>query len=374
MLRKENRLLKDLPPAPKGKTGWPWDTETDPEVYNNLNSFPKISIVTPSFNQGEYLEQTIRSVLLQNYPDTEYVIIDGGSSDNSIEIIKKYSHWLKYWESSKDEGQSHAINKGIKQCSGEVFNWLNSDDYYHPGCFATVAGMFSSEEALVAAGAYRYFDESMNRRDKIIRLRLKPTQEETIAFTLMDQPSTFFRRKIITEFGGVDEHLKFVMDQDLWKKFLFKYGIDGIRISDSILANFRLHEKSKTYQNLFSEEYHGIFYSIALRIGLKRQAELIAGEFNPDKGTDYEFKYDFSGKDNLTALKAINYLIYFIGRKHFSKGNFKSSSDFISAVSYVHLNEKHRHDFKKLRLKLMMIKFKLDFLFKKPESIVQTEV
>lgn len=93
----------------------------------------KISIVTPSFNQGEYLEETIDSVLSQKYPNLEYIIMDGGSKDNSVDIIKKYEKYLTYWESKPDRGQSHAINKGLKKCNGEIFNWLCSDDYLEPG-------------------------------------------------------------------------------------------------------------------------------------------------------------------------------------------------------------------------------------------------
>ncbi|MEO8399398.1 MAG: glycosyltransferase, partial [Ignavibacteriaceae bacterium] len=132
-------LLKEIPPPPKGKTGWPWDEETTPEIYEGLKNVPKISIITPSFNQGLFIEQTIRSVLLQNYPNLEYIIIDGGSTDNTIEIIKKYEPWIKYWISEKDSGQSEALNKGILHCEGEIFNWLNSDDYYSKDCFKLIA-------------------------------------------------------------------------------------------------------------------------------------------------------------------------------------------------------------------------------------------
>ncbi|SFV32723.1 glycosyltransferase family 2 protein [Hyphomicrobium facile] len=122
--------LVDLPDPPSGKTGWPWTVES-PRLSDAMpdgRPWPQISIVTPSFNQGQYLEETIRSVLLQGYPDLQYVIMDGGSTDNSVEIIRKYSHWLNHWESKKDQGQAHAINKGLALLSGEVGTYLNSDD------------------------------------------------------------------------------------------------------------------------------------------------------------------------------------------------------------------------------------------------------
>ena len=109
-------------------------------------ALPRITIVTPSFNQGQYLEQTIRSVLNQDYPNVEYIIMDGGSRDNSAEIIKKYSDFLARWESEPDRGQAHAINKGMEYASGDILCWINSDDWYVPGAFsifnvATVAAI-----------------------------------------------------------------------------------------------------------------------------------------------------------------------------------------------------------------------------------------
>ncbi|MEH1863695.1 MAG: glycosyltransferase family 2 protein [Nostoc sp.] len=122
--------LNELPPPPPGKTGWPWTENTQllPEKMPDGSEWPKISIVTPNYNYGRFIEETIRSVLLQGYPNLEYIILDGGSTDDSIEIIKKYDKWLTYWVSEKDNGQASAINKGIELATGKWFNWLNSDD------------------------------------------------------------------------------------------------------------------------------------------------------------------------------------------------------------------------------------------------------
>ena len=106
-------------------------------------TYPKISIVTPSFNQGKYIEQTIQSVLDQDYPNLEYIIIDGGSTDETVEIIKKYEHKIHYWVSEPDKGQTDGINKGFAKCTGEIFNWINSDDYYEPGTFYKLAKLFT---------------------------------------------------------------------------------------------------------------------------------------------------------------------------------------------------------------------------------------
>lgn len=139
--------LTDLPPPPEGKTGWPWTRETPrvPESMPDGKPWPRISIVTPSYNQGQFIEETIRSVLLQGYPDLEYIIIDGGSTDESVEIIRKYERWITFWVSEPDSGQTNAINKGFKRSTGEIVAWLNSDDVYTAGSLCTAAKAFAEQ-------------------------------------------------------------------------------------------------------------------------------------------------------------------------------------------------------------------------------------
>ena len=136
--------LADLPPPPSAKTGWPWTVETPqlPSVRRDGSQWPRISIVTPSYNQGRFIEEAIRSVLLQGYPDLEYVVIDGGSNDESVEIIRKYQPWLSYWVIEKDRGQAHAINKGFARTTGKLGAYLNSDDIYFAGALHYAAESF----------------------------------------------------------------------------------------------------------------------------------------------------------------------------------------------------------------------------------------
>src|SRR5688572_23620138 len=137
-------LLALLPENSEDKKGWPWDQETVFDFNDSKKHWPRISIVTPSYNQGIFLEETLRSILLQNYADLELIVIDGGSKDNSVEIIKKYEPWITYWISEKDNGQSDAINKGFKKASGEIVAWINSDDLLTPGSLHKVAEYFTA--------------------------------------------------------------------------------------------------------------------------------------------------------------------------------------------------------------------------------------
>lgn len=133
-------------PAPLlAKNGWPWEAPVLHEGHSlgDKHPYPKISIITPSLNQGDFIEECIRSVLLQQYPNLEYIIIDGGSQDNTVNIIKKYEPWIDYWVSEEDSGQSQAINKGMKIATGDIVAWLNSDDMYFPGVFFEIARQFS---------------------------------------------------------------------------------------------------------------------------------------------------------------------------------------------------------------------------------------
>ncbi len=219
------------------------------EVYNSSFNWPKISIVTPSFNQGKYIEQTILSVLDQQYPNLEYIIIDGGSTDETLSIIKKYESRITYWVSEKDNGQSHAINKGLSKCTGEIFNWLNSDDWYEPGCLYSVANSFMVNSSIQVVSGY----ENHIQVDGSVIFNtgsfITENLESTIEFCEIAQPSSFFKLSAIQNIGGVSEDLHYIMDGEMWLKLLLVYGQDGFAKIDKVLVNFRLHEASKTVSN-----------------------------------------------------------------------------------------------------------------------------
>ena len=198
-----------------------------------MNGFPKISIVTPSFNQGEFLEKTILSVLDQNYPNLEYIIIDGGSTDNSIDIIKKYQHRLTYWKSEKDNGQYDAINKGFKYATGEIFGFLNSDDIYYPWTLATLVSLFESQKSVDWVTSLSV--TQLNAAGVVFaKGTLAPISSKAFldglyipgkfGFGVISQEGTFWRSSLWYKAGGINLNYKLAGDFDLWCNFM-KYSL-----------------------------------------------------------------------------------------------------------------------------------------------------
>jgi glycosyltransferase involved in cell wall biosynthesis len=235
-------------------------------------NYPKISIVTPSYNQGQYIEQTILSIINQNYPNLEYIIIDGGSTDNTVEIIRKYEKHITYWVSEKDKGQSEAINKGLAKCTGEIFNWINSDDYLEENSLWVIGKLFAEKQPDMLMGYLRVFDEDNKEKEQICRATVQENAERELIFHEIVQPSTFYSMNIIKNLGNqVAENLRCVMDLDLWWRFRFCFPNSKIIYTDELLAHFRHHSTSKSVSEFakFRTESLRLTYSLLKKIQVK---------------------------------------------------------------------------------------------------------
>lgn len=344
--------LKELPDPQPSKTGWPWTEET-PQLSDRLpdgSVWPRITIVTPSYNQGGFIEETIRSVLLQGYPNLEYIIIDGGSSDESVQIIQKYSRFLAFWVSEPDKGQSQAINKGFTKATGEIYAYLNSDDLYELRALENLNNAISElkpRRPFLIAGRCSNFDEGGFLRTD------EPLWPERLADLLtspgLPQPATFWSKDLFAELEGFDESLNFFFDSE----FFLRMGLHGITpvLISSTLARFRDQHLSKTrsIRNVFFEESIRMIrkYGTSLGLSEKQKDERV-------RETD----------------KSRRYLQVLLNWK--DKGRFAAILEFFGMVSrYPHLIA--RRDILGLarRLLLMKIKDVLEFqkIFKTPANL-----
>lgn len=227
---------------------------------SNPATYPKISIVTPSLNQGQFIEETIQSVLLQNYPNLEFLIMDGGSSDNTLEVLKRYSAQVK-WISEKDNGQANAINKGLRMSSGDIVTYLNADDLLLPGSLFRVVQLFAKyPKTLWLTGQCRNIDMNNQEIRRLITLYKNLWLRFHNRFSLLitdyiSQPATFWRAEVLEQSGYLDESLHYAMDYEFWLRLYSKYPPAFI---PEYLAAFRIHPQSKNtnagHKNVYIDE------------------------------------------------------------------------------------------------------------------------
>ena len=206
---------------------------------------PLVSIITPSYNQANFLEETIRSVLDQGYPNLEYIIVDGGSTDGSLEIIQKYADRLAWWVSEPDQGQTDAINKGFSQAKGEILAWLNSDDTYLPAAVAEAVGYLQAHPEIgTVYGDANLIDDEGN---VIGKFPAKQTDNRRLmrGYVHVPQQATFFRAELWRKVGPLDPTFFFAMDYDLWVR-LSQHA--PLKYYSRLWANFRLHGGAKSIE------------------------------------------------------------------------------------------------------------------------------
>lgn len=291
--------------------------------------FPKISIITPSYNQGAYIEETILSVLEQDYPNLEYIVIDGGSTDHSTALIRKYESRLTYWVSEKDEGQSDAINKGLKHATGEIIGWLCSDDLYLPGALHKVAAAFEKnpDTVMIHGGSILFGD--------VKKEIIKAAENEDLwlrYFSVIPfpQPSSFFRKKLVDEQGVLNKDLHFAMDYDLLVRAALNFKITPV---DDLLSKYRLHAESKTTVMLekFAEEWIEVFSKFIRSVeqGVKYCDELKRCGLYLSGNDTYRHKIEFPDAD---VKKIVLYFLDFMAHLHYLFVRKKRTMEILSCI------------------------------------------
>jgi glycosyltransferase involved in cell wall biosynthesis len=271
----------------------------------------KITIITPSYNQAPYLEATILSVLAQNYQDLEFIIIDGGSTDGSVEIIKKYEPFLSYWVSEPDSGQSEAINKGITKATGEIITWINSDDLLLPNALQAVKEEFTQQgaETGVVFGGAVLFDET--KELQTFYFTSNPCPEAYVAGMIFAQPASFFRRCLLERIGFLSEQLHYGMDYDLFARLSL---LTRFHFVPQIFAKYRLHHQSKTVTEFsrFVEDWKKIFVNVCKNLNWVEELEFLASFGTYQDALAYDSPFTFSCEIALDPRLALYHHLCFM--------------------------------------------------------------
>ena len=256
---------------------------------------PRISIITPSYNQGSYIEATILSVLEQGYPDLEHIIVDGGSTDDTMAILSRYPHLTVI--SEPDRGQSEAVNKGLRLASGEIIGWLNSDDTYYPEAFAGAVEVIDPAKGiLLAMGRCAYINEAGEPTGKehpsafVSHRRVVEAWKE---YTIPN-PAVFFHRTVYEVCGGLDESLYFAMDYDLFCRYTSRFNITVV---DRLWATYRLHQSAKS-----SEQSQGELLEKSLEVSRRYWGKTGSGSW-------WQYQLSFwwyGGLLGIASLKRLN--------------------------------------------------------------------
>lgn len=287
---------------------------------------PKISIIVPSYNQGKYLEETLLSIINQKYFNLELFVIDGGSTDNSVDIIKKYSDQINWWVSEKDNGQSHAINKGLQRATGHIITWINSDDMLIPGALQKVVTHFlkQPEDVGLIHGGTIMFNNNKQKNEWGYH---PACLERNLAGMAFSQPAAFFLKKYIDIIGsGVNEQLHYGMDYDLFSRLACICRFVPVK---DIFSKYRLHDQSKsvTDQDKFIGDWNRVFVNLCKNLGWNDLLDdLRSTGFMDEKILDYFNCFDFiPSKDLFTNVNKEKILffhycyvlknLYFIGQR-----------------------------------------------------------
>jgi glycosyltransferase involved in cell wall biosynthesis len=314
-----------------------------------MNHLPKISIITPCFNAAKYLEQMIQSIVEQAYENLEFIIIDAGSSDGTVDIIKKYEKHLAYWVSEPDKGQSDAINKGIQVATGDIFNWINADDYLLPGALHLVGEHFKSHpdcEVFCTATTFLKPDgSSYTNRATPFDLPL----EKVLNTRGLNQMGMYWKFSRVKDLMGINTKFHFAMDLDLWKRYLLTFGKNAVQSNPVITAVFRLHNESKTGEfvgvnaTIFDKENNAALLQYAGLVGENYQKGI--------RALYHDFDETLAASPPIGNLPVetikiwLNDLFFSKATRYFYANEFRNAYQLLKIIDVNYLKELERKNF-----------------------------
>lgn len=261
---------------------------------------PKISIIVPSFNQGQYLEETLISIFDQEYPNLELFVVDGGSTDNSIEIIKKHEKWITWWVSEKDQGQSDAINKGFRNATGAIISWVNSDDLLIPGSLDQVSDYLVELPAEVGLihGAVVVFDGKKELETRATYIT--PSVEGYLSGMVFSQASAFFKKKYLDQVGYLNSDFHYGMDYDLFMRLALVCDFHPVQ---DVFAKYRLHKQSKSVadNNKFIVDWKKSFVNLCKNLGWDEELLILKNTGLFEKEIEYYHEFAFTPVERINS-------------------------------------------------------------------------
>lgn len=278
---------------------------------------PDFSIITPVLNQASTIEKCIESVASQNV-DVVHIIIDGGSTDGTIDIIRKHEDKLAFWVSEPDRGQSHAINKGLERATRTWFNWLNADDQLTENALQTVLETAKSDTGVIIGKC-----QHINQKDEIIdegSARIWNSLEATLGNYSMGQPSVFYRTELVKELNGLNENLHLCLDMDLWFRFLLKHGQNQIKTTAKVLSKFLVHDDSKSslQTEKMRDEKYGIYHALLSKFELPSVLKEFFSDYPIPDSVHYELTTELN-KNELLSHFAWHLMVDAYGKKQHAK-------------------------------------------------------
>lgn len=246
----------------------------------------EFTIITPVLNGAAHIERCILSVAQQGV-DVQHIVMDGGSTDGTVDILRRHGHHLAYWESMPDEGQSHAINKGLAAATGRICNWLNADDELREGALHEVSELMTEDVNVVCGGCAH-----VNLEGDVLAIggtAIQSSLEHTLARCSMGQPSHFYRTSAINGLGGLNPALHYAMDMDLWFRYLLKEGQESVTVTDVVFSDFLVHDdgKSQRMEATLRTEKFGLYRALLSEVAKPATVERWLAQFPIINGVEY---------------------------------------------------------------------------------------